>query len=185
MAEENKFNEIKLYLENGTSDYLYNELSKKEDSLLWIDHRDYDEDIINGIETFLETGYLKGEMIDETDDYIGFEIIIHYKGKKHKIEYKGEGSDRDTTIIALNEVLKPDYEIRLFMDSLGTDTLAFLPLSEKQWMELEKEFGQNKVDLLFMKISKGLKMFELNMKELNEILDKLKKDKNKFGIIDK
>jgi hypothetical protein len=185
MTGENKMNKIRLYMENGTSDFFYSELMEDEDSLLWIDHRDYDEDIINGMESFLKTGYLKGEMIDETDDCTGFEIIIHYKGEKHKIEYKGEGSDRDTTVIALNEVLKPDYEIRLFKDSLGSDTLAFLPLPVKHWIELEKEFGQNKVDLLFMKISKEIKMFELNMDELNKILDELKSDKKKFGIIDR
>jgi hypothetical protein len=58
----------------------------------------------------------------------------------------------------LNEVLKPDYEIRLCANSLGSDTLAFLPLSAKQWMDLEDEFGQNKVNKLFIKRSKETKM---------------------------
>jgi hypothetical protein len=175
---------IKTYLKNGTSGYFFDEF-KDNDIVIWVDHRDYDEDIINGMESVLQTGHLKGEMIDETDDYIGFEVIIHYKGKTHKIVYAGEGSDRDTTIIYLNEVLKPDYEIRLCIDSLGGDTLAFLTLSAKQWNELEKEFGQDKIDLLFMKITKDSKMFNMTMKEVSKMIENNKKIKEtKFGIIE-
>jgi len=161
MAEKSELNEIKLYVKNGNSDYFYDNLAEKHDIVFWIDHRDYDEDIINNAENYLKTNFLKGEVVKETNDVIGFEIIIHYKDKKHKIKYKGEGSDRDTTIITLNDVLKPDYEIRLFKASLGGDTLAFLPLSAKQWQELEKEYGKEKMDLLFDKISNKSKMFEL------------------------
>jgi hypothetical protein len=169
MAGTNEFNEIKLYMESGTFDYYYDKFSEVEGVLLWVDHRDSDEDIINGVESILKTGCLKGETVNETNDKIGFEVLIHYKGEKHKIEYKGEGSDRDTTIIFLNEILKPDYEIRICKHSLGNDTLTFLPLPKIQWEELEKEFGQNMVDLFFMKISKNSEIFTLDMKEIHKI----------------
>lgn len=158
MTESNGIEKIKAYMKDGSWDYYYYNLIEECDTLLWIDHRDCDEEIINGVETILKTGHLRGELIEETIDKID-EIIIHYKGEKTKIEYIGEEADRDTTIISLNEVLKPDYEIRLCKNSLGSDTLAFLPLSAKQWIDLENEFGQNKVNKLFIKISKETKMF--------------------------
>ena len=49
----------------------------------------------------------------------------------------------------LNKIIQPEYEIRLFMESLGSDTLAFVPLSKEEWEELEKEFGEEKVNYYF------------------------------------
>jgi hypothetical protein len=38
-------------------------------------------------------------------------------------------------------------------------SLAFLPLSADNWRELENEFGNDRLDIFFAKISKGTKMF--------------------------
>lgn len=112
---------------------------------------------------------------------MGFNIIIEWNGKKYKISYPNEeGSDRDTTIKTLNKVIQPEYEIRLFMESLGSDTLAFVPLSKEEWEELEKEFGEEKVNYYFSKIKDNSKMFDLDMDELFKILDKRKEIKNFF-----
>ena len=69
-------------------------------------------------------------------------------------------TDRDTTIITLNEVLSPDYEIRFCIDSDGSDTLAFLPLSAKQWADLEAGVGRRKINNRFREIKRGITMFE-------------------------
>ena len=113
---------------------------------------------------------------------MGFEIFIEWNGEDYKISYPNEeGSDRDTTIKTLNKVIQPEYEIRLFMESLGSDTLAFVPLAKEKWEELEKDFGVEKVNYYFSKIDENSKMFDLDMEELFKILDKRKEIKNFFN----
>lgn len=63
---------------------------------------------------------------------MGFDIFVKRKGEDYKIFYPNdEGSDMDTTIKTLKKVLQPEYEVRLSMENLGSDTLAFVPLSKK------------------------------------------------------
>ena len=148
--------------------------------LVWIDWREYDEDIINYIEGVIQSGELSGKSKD-ADNEMGFDIFIEWKGNEYKISYPDkEGSDRDTTIKTLNKIIQPEYEIRLFMESLGNDTLAFIPLLKSEWEELEKEVGEEKVNYYFSKIDDESKMFDLDMDELFEILDKRKEIKNFF-----
>ena len=95
-------------------------------TMIWIDHREYDEDIISYVEDVLKTGKLSA-LISNKDSKQGFEIIIRFDGEDTVILYEGECANRDTTIIILNEVLKKyGYEIRLCNHSLGSDTLAYL-----------------------------------------------------------
>lgn len=131
--------------------------------LAWIDWREYDEDIINYIEGVIQSGELSGKSKD-VDNEMGFDIFIEWKGIEYKISYPDkEGSDRDTTIKTLNKIIQPEYEIRLFMESLGNDTLAFVPLLKSEWEELEKKFGEEKVNYYFSKIDDESKMFDLDM----------------------
>jgi hypothetical protein len=148
--------------------------------LVWIDWREYDEDIINYIEGVIQSGELSGKSKD-ADNEMGFDIFIEWKGNEYKISYPNkEGSDRDTTIKTLNKIIQPEYEIRLFMESLGNDTLAFVSLLKSEWEELEKEFGEEKINYYFSKIDDDSKMFDLDMDELFKILDKRKEIKNFF-----
>ena len=112
---------------------------------------------------------------------MGFNIIIQWNGKEYKISYTNdEGSDRDTTIKTLNKVIQPEYAIRLFRESLGSDTLAFVPVAKEEWKKLEKGFGVEKVNYYFSKIDDDSKMFYLDMNELFKILAKRKEIKNFF-----
>lgn len=170
---------IKDFLKNEDRES-FDKLQENCTKLVWIDWREYDEDIINYIENVIQSGKLIGKN-EDTDNKMGFNIIIEWNGKKYKISYPNEeGSDRDTTIKTLNKVIQPEYEIRLFMESLGSDTLAFVPLSKEEWEELEKEFGEEKVNYYFSKIKDNSKMFDLDMDELFKILDKRKEIKNFF-----
>lgn len=170
---------IKDFLKNEDRESFDN-LWEKEKKLVWIDWREYDEDIINYIENVIQSGKLIGKN-EDADNKMGVNIIIEWKGKEYKISYLNEeGSDRDTTIKTLNKIIQPEYEIRLFMESLGSDTLAFVPLSKEEWEELEKEFGEEKVNYYFSKIKDNSKMFDLDMDELFKILDKRKEIKNFF-----
>lgn len=160
--------------------YLNAELEERIDILwddngiLWVDWREYDEEIIKCCEKFLKTGDLDGEARESEND-MGFDIIIKFKGKEHIIEYKKEGTDRDTTIKTLNKVLSPDYEIRFWMDLIGSDTLGFFPKTSKFWKELEDEFGAEKVRKYFSIIDENSRMFDMNMNEIFKLMEELKK----------
>ena len=170
---------IKDFLKNEDRESFDN-LWEKEKKLVWIDWRVYDEEIINYVESVIHSEKLIGK-IENVDNKMGFDIIIEWKGKEYKVSYPDEeGSDRDTTIKTLNKIIQPEYEIRLFIESLGSDTLAFVPLSKEEWEELEKEFGEEKVNYYFSRIDDDSKMFDLDMDELFEILDKRKEIKNFF-----
>lgn len=60
------------------------------------------------------------------------------------------------------------------MESLGGDTLAFVPLTKKEWEELEKDFGEERVNYYFSKIDENSKMFDLDMDELYDIIEERK-----------
>lgn len=149
---------IREYLQNGTDDFFTEAFEGAYGILMVVDWREEDDAIIQYCEDILKTGHLSAEFKD-ADNIRGFNIIIHYNGKEHNIPYTGKGVDRDTTVITLNEVIQPDYEIRLCIASKGSDTLEFLPLTAAQWAELEEEFGAEKVTQLFEKITKGVPLF--------------------------
>jgi hypothetical protein len=152
-----KINEIKKCL-TTENDEDFEILAASNDIVFWVDWRENDENIIEYCENIIKTEKLTAS-VNDVDDEIGFEIIINYKDVKTKIPYKGKGSDRDTTIITLNEILKPDFEIRFCKFSDNSDTLAFLPLIHAQWIELEKEFGKQRVSKHFVEISKDSVLF--------------------------
>jgi hypothetical protein len=159
-APIDKMRFLKAYMNDDESgDYFYDRLSDAG-LLLWVDWRDDDGDIAKACERLLRTGDLSAEVIyPNPSEASAAEIDITYKGERRKTVYAGKTADRDTTIVALNEALQPDYEIRFCLDSNGNDTLAFLPLSASQWAELESEFGAENVGKRFSKISKGIKLF--------------------------
>ena len=158
--QDDKMALLKNYLSATDLPCAFNDLAdldEQQEVIMWVDWREEDEYIVLDTEKILQTGCLSAEL-NETDDTIGFEIIISYKEKKHKIPYQGVSSDRDTTIITLNEIIAPDYEMRFCIHS-DADTLAFLPLSALQWLELENEFGSERMNACFRKIHKGSVIF--------------------------
>jgi len=66
----------------------------------------------------------------------------------------------------MQEMIAPHYEIRWFMASLGSDTLAFLLLSTEQWAELERQFGKEKLEFHFQPITSDSVMFSLDMDDV-------------------
>ena len=138
-----------------------------EEALTWVDWRDYDEDIIDYVNKKI------GNLIsvshqDNGKDY-GDDIIISYKDKSLMIPY-GEVMDRDTTIIYVNELIKPDFEIRLFIENIGSDTLGFIILDRASWEKFEKQFNAD-VSRYFMPINKKSRIFELSPRDVEEYLE--------------
>lgn len=99
-SENDELKQIKDYIHGG-SDFFYENFyntTQYNNLILWVDWREEDASIVAACENILQTGQLEASYT-QADDDIGFEVIITYKGKQHKITYKQNAADRDTTII--------------------------------------------------------------------------------------
>lgn len=159
---EKDYENIKNFLE----DYENFEPLIESDTLIWIDWREYDEDIIS---------YVNEKIVDKIEMVLqdngkpyGDDIILKHKDKSLMIPYK-EKMDRDTTIKYLNEFIKPKYEIHFCIESLGNDTLAYVVLTKDLWEQLENEFGKEKVGYYFEKINLESKMFNMDFETVFKI----------------
>ncbi len=111
-----------------------------EDTIFWVDWREEDDIIVEYCESIIQTESLSAEEVDADND-AGFEMYITYKDRRVKVPLTIGTEDRHVTIVTLNEILNPDFEIRFCIDSNGSDTLAFLPLSSDMWRKLEGQYG--------------------------------------------
>lgn len=140
---------LKKYIESESLE----ELSALNSQLIfWGDWREEDDAIVEYCEKCLNIGMLYTEMVYSGEDIF---LTINYKGNV----FTEKIIDRDPTLIFLNRILQPDYEIRFCKGSDGSDTLAFLPLSKSEWLELENIHGKEKVNSLFEVINEDTQMF--------------------------
>ena len=165
------YEEIELFLKNPSAE---EESFWGSEVLVWVDWKDFDESIIEYFNDFLpEEDHLKFELI-ENDKPRGVDIFLMKDGVKKAIPYDEERTDRDTTLKAIQGFMAPNYQIRWYMDSLGGDTLAFCLLPTEKWLQLEKEYGTEKVIYYFAPISQDLVMFEMDMDEVFNLMEKRK-----------
>ena len=137
------------------------------EAIIWIDWREYDEDVVNYF----------NDMMDEPIDIktvsngkaYGDDIVLQKGDKELQIPY-GDEQDRDVTIKYFNDLVKPDYEVRWFTESLGNDTLGFTVLSGTEWAKLNDEFGADVVRYYFEPIDFESDMFNLGMDEVFALL---------------
>ncbi len=150
---------IEKYLVSKDSDFFYDNFYDNDiDAIaMWVDWREEDENIVTYCEDILQTHVLSVKTVN-ADHERGFETIISYKDQETFIRYRGIGADRDTTLITLNQVLHPEFEIRLCKESLGNDTLCFLPLLQEQWHFFETRYPEQ-VREKFEIITSNSKMF--------------------------
>ena len=130
----------------------------ESNGLVEIDWREYDEDIVKYFNKAI--GNMISVCREDNKKPYGDDIILIYKDKSMLIPYQ-EKMDRDTTIKSINELIKDDFSIRLLVDSAEDDTLSFCVLPNEQWEMLEKEFGKNKLNRYFIKVTPKIKMFDL------------------------
>ncbi|MBT2745143.1 MULTISPECIES: hypothetical protein [unclassified Lysobacter] len=150
---EMKLAAIRAYLDDGGVDYFYDTLQNSA-TLMWVDHREDDADIVLTAAEHLglDEKTLSADWTSEPG------LNIEYRGKITAVPYPNDFADRDTTIVTLNEIIKPDYELRWAIASNGSDTLGLLPLSRAQWESLEATHPQQIAEL-FRKIAPGSVMF--------------------------
>lgn len=143
----------------------------ESDFLIWVDWRDFDDSIIK---------YFNDKLPDE--DKIQFEcveiekereidIFLCKNGVKTVIPYAKDCTDRDTTLKSIQEYVSPKYQVRWYMDSLGSDTLAFCIGLTSQWEQLEQYFGSEKVAYYFAPVQADSVMFEMDMDEVFDLLE--------------
>ena len=145
---------IKAFLANPQNvDQFY-----ESQALIEVDWREYDEDIVQYFNKAI--GNMISVCREDNKKPYGDDLSLIYKDKSVRIPYR-EKMDRDITIKSINEVIKDDFSIRLFVDSAEDDTFAFCVLPNEQWEMLEKEFGKNNLNRYFIKVTPKIKMFDL------------------------
>ena len=144
------------------------------DALIWVDWGDEDESVLSYLNDVLpEEAQIDYECVDSETER-GFDILLKKDGEAHVIPYATDAADRDTTLKAAQEYLAPTYEIRWYMGSLGSDTLAFAVLSADDWQKLEREFGAEQVTYYFPPIHADSQMFEMDVDEVFDLLEQRK-----------
>ena len=171
------YNEIKEFLENPV-DNMENFFNSR--AITWIDWREYDEDIISYFNGLLPQEDIVDVEIKEIKLGRGIDIILKKDNKTLAIPYEDDETDRDITIKTLDEFISPKYQIRLFSESLGDDTLAFTVLNSDEWKELENEFGKEKLEFFFTPVSQFKGIFNMSMKEVMKISKKRQIEKEKI-----
>lgn len=143
----------------------------EHESLIWIDWREDEGDIIQYFNDQLpESDQITCEIID-IDKPRGVDIVLSSHDRKLTIPFADDRTDRDSAIRAMQDMIAPRYQIRWFMESLGNDTLAYLLLSTEQWAELEKQFGKEKLEFHFQPITSESVMFSLDMDEVFGLIE--------------
>ena len=160
------YNEIKEFLENPV-DNMENFFNSR--AITWIDWREYDEDIISYFNGLLPQEDIVDVEIKEIKLGRGIDIILKKDNKTLAIPYEDDETDRDITIKTLDEFISPKYQIRLFSESLGDDTLAFTVLNSDEWKDLENEFGKEKLEFFFTPVSQFKGIFNMSMEEVRKI----------------
>lgn len=137
------------------------------EAIIWIDWREYDEDVVNYFNDVMDEP-IDIQTVSNGKPY-GDDIVLQKGDKELQIPY-GDEQDRDVTIKYFNDFIKPDYEVRWFVESLGNDTLGFTVLSGAEWAKLDDEFGADTVRYYFEPIDFESDMFNLGMDEVFALL---------------
>lgn len=120
-----------------------------------VDWREHDEEITKACESILKTRCLSSSY--HKHDNGDFTLLIHYKNQEFVVPLTHSPEDRHITLHTLNQILMPEYEIRLLIESAGDDTLGFLPLEAKYWEQLEARYAT--VYEVFAKITESPNLF--------------------------
>jgi len=131
-----------------TTELLYNDTSE----VFWIDWREEDQNIIDYCAEQIQTKKLTSVWEDEN-------LVLKYEGSSKVVPLTFSDADRHITLLTINEVLFPDYEVRMVWDSDGSDTLAFVLLTTSNWNELEVKYGKDLLSKAFLKLKPNLNVF--------------------------
>jgi hypothetical protein len=174
---------------NNPNESTIEKLLNDNNTVFLVDWREDDELIPGYCEKILKTGFLQKEVI-KINDAIEFYVI--YKDRKVLVPLTFSLSDRHITLYSLNNILAPDYEIRLCKDSLTDDTLVFLPLECKIWNLLETDYGLPCVERIFYRLKESPDVFvddmspKISWKDIADVKEQylaaIKMYKEEYGV---
>lgn len=107
-------------------------------TVFWVDWREDEADIVRYCEDVLGTGRLSAEANGTNGAYA---LAVVFGDRRVPVPLTGTATDRHVALLALNDALAPDYEVRLCVDSADGDALAFLPLAATEWAALEARYA--------------------------------------------
>ena len=165
------FREVQLFLAAPSE---HRDEFDASDALIWVDWGDEDESVLSYLNDVLPGTVQIDYECTGSETERGFDILLKKDGEAHVIPYATDAADRDTTLKAAQEYLAPTYEIRWYMGSLGSDTLAFAVLPTDDWQKLEREFGAEQVTYYFAPIHADSQMFEMDVDEVFDLLEQRK-----------
>lgn len=100
-----------------------------------VDWGEDDADVVQRCAACLDDASLRAE-------WRGEDLVILRDDEETTVPLRNDAGDRDVTIRALNDVLQPDYEIRLLVCSHGGDTAGFAVLPAADWEVLDSELPE-------------------------------------------
>jgi len=136
------------------------------EGVLWVDWREGSVDIVRLAAAALGEAELSADWIGET-------LRIQFRGRQKDVHIPARPGEQDITLVALNQLVADQYEIRFIKASDGGDTLAFMPLTKQDWVEIDFAFGARAADA-FQKIEPGCAFFGQESKLSPEALQQTK-----------
>jgi hypothetical protein len=109
-----------------------------------IDWRQEEDSVVEDFAAKLENEILSAE-------YSETGLSVNYNGIKHEIPLTFSMKDRYITIRGLMDILNEKYEIRVFENSLGSDTHVFYVKENDWWSFMDKNFPKQ-MEKIFFKI---------------------------------
>lgn len=116
-------------------DAAFDTLLADEDCCFAVDWREEDADIVRSCESVLQTGQLLAEWVDA-------DLFVTFGTKRVRVPLTESAADRHITLLALNEALSPEFEVRMLYASVGDDTGVFAALRSDAWSVLEREASE-------------------------------------------
>ena len=130
----------------GTDHQLVQSAAGLEQAFL-VDWRDQEDWILDEIIARMPDGLLSYRWTDDQQD-----LMATYKGFETPLGLTSTPADRYVALRALNKILMPDYEIRVFSISFGSDTHTFYLQPSSWWSEMDAHFAA-RMSSVFTKIS--------------------------------
>lgn len=112
--------------EPGAQEFLANA------GLVWVDWRDDAAELVTYFAGYFPDGDLRVSG-DET-------VRIRFRDRRVTMKRRHDPKDKHRALLALGRVLAPEFELRLAVDSLGGETLAFAVLPTAEWRKLERRY---------------------------------------------
>jgi hypothetical protein len=109
------------------------------DRCIVIDWRDTEEDTVWNVQQWLPEGTFDFQVASEGNE--GYTVItVRFRDREDTFTLLPRSQNNFRTLLWVEQILLPDYEIKLFRCTEGDDTHGFLLRSTEWWAAFRKEF---------------------------------------------